>query len=560
MISCPACRTLLFSDTIVCPACRHVLDEERAALLGDTDDLAKSRSEQIPCRSCGEANQIGLVRCWNCSAFLREDIQEAYYEMLRAQREVIYSQRGSYSEGAPSESSDQSNRDSYGGSDDDFELSGSYRLTSPEEPASGTSGVYKISGEAPTEPKTSEAAPSADSPATSNGSSSQDSEAKADSPGDMPNQDSQRRPRPSADDPNAEDHSVATGGDVLLDIALKEEAEAEKTRKRREAEIKRRRQKRKQDRAAKPGDADAPSPERLAAQKKALSRRKSAKMRADKTKAEPTFGLWLSDVHLHKLNPQKLKLKPGSEEKQFELVDMGCSSSGVVVASLTKKPGFTLFGKPKSDPAETRKEVRAHLEEGKDVKELPAPEHDFFEGEALGQIKVVQPVVYVHESMFAGVPVFGEGRIAVRLPVKADVNEQRFLSFWLTDFRKFSQALEQMLGIKDLGHLEGVPLTDPILDLSCHYSEAPLTAIDPEVLKFYQADPGITLELIGRRCEGCGLAVSEDARRKEKIGGLKGNAIAKAKCPKCEKKFGSISLFQIAGADKKPAESPADAE
>ena len=33
------------------------------------------------------------------------------------------------------------------------------------------------------------------------------------------------------------------------------------------------------------------------------------------------------------------------------------------------------------------------------------------------KIQVVQPAAYAHESMFAGVAVFGEGRIAVRFPV-----------------------------------------------------------------------------------------------------------------------------------------------
>ena len=39
--------------------------------------------------------------------------------------------------------------------------------------------------------------------------------------------------------------------------------------------------------------------------------------------------------------------------------------------------------------------------------------------------------------------------------------------------------------------------------------------------------------------------VSEDSRKKEKIGGKTGRGIAKAKCPKCEKKFGDISLYSL---------------
>lgn len=541
---------MLFNDTVVCPACRHILDAERAAMLGDFEDLAKSRSEQIPCRSCGEANQIGLVRCWNCSAFLREDIQEAYYAMLRSQREVVYSQPGSHAEHQERQKPSQPGGSNSGGDDDDdddFELSENYRLNHPDE--EDASGTYRITDS----PE--------DEAASSNGSGSEAAaQPKSEADQDAAQNESGERRRPSQEDnADTEDHSVATGGDVLLDIALREEAEREKVRKRREAAIKQKQARRKGGKAEAGAGAgssqESPSPERLAAQKKALARRKAAKRKAEEKKKK--FGVWLSDVRLHKVNPQKMKLKPGCEEKQFEPVDVGCSSAGVIVVSLAKKPAFALFSKSKSDPEETRKEVRAHLETEKAIKDVPAPEHEFLEGDAIGQIKVVQPAAYVHESMFAGVPVFGEGRIAVRLPVQSDSPEHRFLSFWLTEFRKFSQAMEKLLGIKDLGHLEGVPLTDPVLDLSCQYSEEALKAIDPEAIKFFEADPEIKLELIGRRCEGCGIAISEDARRKEKIGGLNGKSIAKAKCPKCEKKFGSISLFKVgeSESDKKSAES-----
>jgi len=547
---------MLFSDTIICPACRYVLDPERAQALGEIDDLAKSRSEQIPCRNCGEANQIGLVRCWNCSAFLREDIQEAYYQMIRGQREITYSQPGSSVEEGPSGDSSQSSSDRFGDDDDDdFELSGEYAVIHPPPADSQSSDSYNRKPSESANPSASNGSGSASGPKEPTAESGTE-ETKSDQPAESSESRDSPKQRPE-DDPDAEDHSVATGGDVLLDIALTEEKESEKVRKRRAALARKKQKQRKQRGGKKAGKGDA-SPERLAAQKKALARRKAAKKRAaDKPKAEPKYGLWLDDVRKHRVNPQKLKLKPGSEENQFEPVDVGVGSAGVVAVSLAKKPGLTLFQKSKSSPEETRKEIREHLEAEKPMEELPAPSHEFIDKETAGQFKVVQPAAYAHESMFAGVPVFGEGRIAVRLPVASDASEHRILSFWLTEFRQFSQALEQRFSIKDFGHLEGVPLTDPILDLQCHYSENPLKPIDPEYLKFYEADPAIELELIGRRCEGCGLAVSEEARRKEKIGGLRGKSIAKAKCPKCEKKFGSTSLYQVAGADKNTGDDAA---
>ena len=342
---------------------------------------------------------------------------------------------------------------------------------------------------------------------------------------------------------------MATGGDVLLDIALTEEKESAGVRQKQEAQ-----RKKTQKGSKRKSTGEPPSPERLAAQKRALAKRKAAQKRAaeQKKKAEEKWS-WLLDVRQHAINPQKLRLKPGSVEKQFEHVDVGCSAQGVIVISFAKKPALTLF-KPKTNPDDLRKEVREHLEADKKKDELPAPKHEFFDAEAVKQFKVVQPVVYVHESMFAGVPVFGEGRIVICLPLKPGSPEQRFLAFWLSEFRVFSKALEKYFEIKDLGILEGVPLTDPILDLKCHYSEEPLKVLDPDAAKLYEADPNIKLELAGWRCEGCGLVVGEEARRKEKIGGLKGKTIAKAKCPKCEKKFGNTQLFKLAEPETKPAE------
>ena len=114
--------------------------------------------------------------------------------------------------------------------------------------------------------------------------------------------------------------------------------------------------------------------------------------------------------------------------------------------------------------------------------------------------------------------------------------------------------MAELYGVERLGEDVGVPLTDTYTELKCHYSEETLRAL--EHVEFYQADPKIKLKLIGRKCAACGLAVSEDARKKEKIGGANGKAIAKAKCPKCQQKFGNISLFGL----EEPATPAADAE
>ena len=54
----------------------------------------------------------------------------------------------------------------------------------------------------------------------------------------------------------------------------------------------------------------------------------------------------------------------------------------------------------------------------------------------------------------------------------------------------------------------------------------------------YLADPALNAVIGGYRCQGCGLVVSEDGRKKEKLGGANAKGLAKAKCPKCGEKFG----------------------
>ena len=135
--------------------------------------------------------------------------------------------------------------------------------------------------------------------------------------------------------------------------------------------------------------------------------------------------------------------------------------------------------------------------------------------------------------MFAGVAVFGDGRIAVRLPKLDDSPNPQFLSFSLSEFRRFAKILEEFYGLAALGADCGVPLEDVYSDRFCHFSNQPLRIL--ENLDFYKGDPGFKLKVIGYKCAGCGLVVSEEARAKENLGGKDGKKIAKAKCPKCQK-------------------------
>jgi hypothetical protein len=46
------------------------------------------------------------------------------------------------------------------------------------------------------------------------------------------------------------------------------------------------------------------------------------------------------------------------------------------------------------------------------------------------------------------------------------------------------------------------------------------------------------------------LIVSEDSRKKEKVGGKSPDSVAKSKCPKCKQKMGN---HQLRGFPEKPA-------
>ena len=89
-------------------------------------------------------------------------------------------------------------------------------------------------------------------------------------------------------------------------------------------------------------------------------------------------------------------------------------------------------------------------------------------------------------------------------------------------------------------------MTDETTEYVCHYTETRMQALSD--VKYQQADPAMPLVLLGWKCGGCGLVVSEDARKKEKIGGKSESSVPKAKCPKCKKPMGNNRLMGLKGA------------
>lgn len=568
IVSCPNCKNVVLSDTLQCPSCDQLLKPEAALLVPVVDSVARAAADQIPCPDCGEMVRKGLVRCWRCGGFLRSDIAQVYQRMQEVPQKVILS------EPEPTlvpDSAAQSMDD-----DDDFELAPGLNLMSEDE-----LGFSLSLDDVPMEPVESPAAkPAAADDGETYGfkvptpaaiESPKPAAAAAQAPA-AKSEVAEKQPEPEPTKPAKKFEST---GDPLLDIAMQEQQEADGRRKDR---IK---QKKSGPKTALAGYALVYCPNGHAIQVEEryrgmtgrcpkcksffhvpaidLKKVKEDERRAAEQQAKQSkYSHWVVDAHLHSLDPTKLKLKPGSLEKEFVETDFAFSDEGMLILAHGKQ-GSGLFkgerNKKKRD--ELRGSVQEYLRLDKELLDLPASGYRLYGKDELSRIQVVQPAAYAHESIFAGVPVFGEGRVAVRMPVTdqdKDVKDILFVSFYLAEFRDFSTKLSELYGIKDLGHVEGVPLTDNVTRFRCHYSDRMVESL--EVTPFHKADASIKIDISGRKCAACGLVVSEEARKKEKLGGPAGKSIAKTPCPKCKQKFGDTSLFAVVKAD---AEAASDA-
>jgi hypothetical protein len=288
--------------------------------------------------------------------------------------------------------------------------------------------------------------------------------------------------------------------------------------------------------------------------------------KADETAAAPgeagVFGKWrgwMEDVHAHSVVPQKLKIKADSLLKDFQNVDLAFSEDGLLVTTLVASAGF--MGANEKKKPTIRAAVQEHLRTVGKLDGMPAASHRLYPTETLKQIAMAQPTPADVESLFSGVPIFGAARIAVKLPKLGDETSAQYLSFSLSQFRDFAARLQAIGGPEQLGANTEVPLSDNYTTLKCHYTEQVVQEL--QATHYYQPEPKVfPLQLSGWRCDKCSLVVSEDGRKKEKLGGLNGKGIAKAKCPKCGSKFGNHPLYQVAqpaAATPAPASEPAAA-
>ena len=279
---------------------------------------------------------------------------------------------------------------------------------------------------------------------------------------------------------------------------------------------------------------------------------------ADDSKAEPVvssrYKKWLAEIRLHTVDPQKLRIKADSLLNECQAIDLGFSADDLLVATLIAgKFGANL----KKTPPIRQAMIEHFLKQGT-VETLTIAAKKTYTKELLAQFTVAQPAPIGTESLFGDIPVFGVNRIAVRIPKMSDDPHPRYLSFCLSEFRAFVEGMQSVCGIENFGTNVKVPLSDEYATFKCHVSQAPV--LELAGVNYYEKDPGFKLEVSGWRCAACGIVISEAARAETKLGGANGKGIAKAKCPKCTLKFGSLTLYQLAGAGTTRATTSRDVE
>ncbi len=554
--TCPGCKTVILSDTDQCPECGHVFYQRRStdgAATSTTDEL-KSAAIHEACPHCGEMVRAGLVRCWSCNGFMRADIAARYKDLTNNPQKIIYStipleERTDYL---------PARNDSTGAKQtildaDEFTLSDDLQLNSvleaappadlPPSPASATPALDGPDKPQATTPGGSAPKSTAITPASASGSTEEKSDPEKADAGKSAKAEflESRRKAGSSDDD-------------LLSIAMEEQRESRKRRGERIAE----RQKKQmlvpcacgtwlrvhEDMAGKTVRCrQCKQPIVIPEIKKKASEKKEEK-------AAPSLDVtWINDVWFHVLAPTSVVLKPGSLVDKHTEADLALTAAGLHIVAFAgadkKKKSLLSFGSSdkKTDRQTHRQQVRDQVASTGQISNLPNCDLKIIASDELRDLRLVQPVVRVHESMFAGVPVFGEGRIAVYLPLSPEDGQQAFCSFPLSAWRNFSAKVKQLFSVELPGSENGIPETEKMDTLSCFVNQTKVESI--RNLVYYQQDPAFELELSGYRCKACGVAISEEGRKKNKLGGANGKGIAKAKCPKCSGKMGEEPLYKI---------------
>lgn len=558
IVACPKCGTFLLNDSAQCHRCRHVINAELATQFRDTalPTDAAIQQDMERCRQCGETCRKGLVRCWSCGAFTRPEIEAAYYRLLQGHSSAVNSANQKYE--LPEISAEEGKRiwgkedrpaapvsaqsSETAAVDDDFELTGDLRLLE-DVPTLGTAandaeptpGIPNLDESIVKMPEVPAAAPA--TPATPAASPKP---AAAAAPSDSP--------------------------EALLSIAKQQETDVQKSRRAKLGDgfvifcpmgCKIRVQERHRGKIGRCPKCNATFVVPMARQtsvsgsmppgagENAIAVGAAAPASAQK------YGTWMQDIHLHKVAPEKLRIKADSLLKDFQEIDLAFDTAGLLMLSYPAGGGM-FGGKDPKKKAAARTAAAEHLATKGTMEDLPASFKHEFARDAVSSVSLTQPAGPGTESLFGNILVFGAGRVAVRLP-KFDEKTTGYLSFSLSQFREFSRHLAEFYGIESFGSGAGIPMQDEYQETPCHFTKKPVKEL--KNLVWYDQDPSIKREISGYRCKLCQTVISENARAGQKLGGPDGKTIAKVKCPKCSKPLGKQLLYKVAVVAEKPAET-----
>lgn len=585
--TCPGCRSLILSDTSECPECGTVFDaviaEANAAARASLE--MKTQNMYDDCKKCGSSVRSGLVRCWNCNSFMRKDVENKYDELMSSPQRIIFSEEENRErdEVIPARVTSQG-QEVYDavGDDDGFELGENVasRQATPPEPLVADDNDSDESAEFELDdsiaPSAAQASAAVSQPAAQPVPPAQPNPTAeaAQPPAQKASTEQTPAESASAQQPAAEPTSEAAApekktdagdGDKNLDdddfvgLALSEAKETHKRKRRKVQEARRRRVlvpcttcgawiRIFQDQAGRTVRCQKCKTPFVVPQ----LRKKAKSAESDSPSSQVAID-WIDDVRLHVVNPTDIVLKPGSLEKASEDADVTFHDGCMHIVRFAAPAKKSLFGKSDGPPEipEQRKQVRDAVGRAGGVKSVPVGELYSLDSAVASKIRLVQPVSEAHASMFAGVPVFGAGRIAIYLPVALPENQQLFLSMSLSESRVIAAALLQNLEVDLQLADNGVPMAEQKDMLKCKLLEIPVESI--RNVEYYENDPAFELEMTGYRCGTCQVVISEDGRAKKKLGGANGKGIAKAKCPGCSSKMGDQKTYRISKA-------PGDAE
>ena len=554
--SCPGCEAFVLSETKECPQCGHEIEAKPAVEKEASGEVGDRKFREMfdPCPKCNEMVRYGLVRCWNCNAFMRADVEAKYREMTAKPQAIIFSDvpAEQRTEMLPARDKSADAREMFDAEEED-----DAEFTLNHLPAGGASGgEIELDSPAP-----AAAVPQAPAPAEKPASPEESGEpVPADTTGTAPSTpaDSVSAPDKGNDKPDAKDsEEQASPGDInddeLLGIAMQDEKDV---KRRQRVKAKQSHRKRillpcscgawirvREDQGGRTLRCrQCKNPFIVPEIKK---KEKSPQEASGATAPQIKIG-WIENLQLHVITPTDVVLKPGSMEKSFEHVDGVFHESGLYLVKYAAAAKKSMFGKTADGPPpveQQRAQVREHIQKTGAIADLPFGELHTVNAEQTSKIRLIQPVAEAHESMFAGVPVFGDGRIAVYLPLELEENRQAFISMPLSVHRRFSEQVSELFGLAIPAEDNGVPATEETDTLFCFLSEVKIEAV--KNLAYYENDPGFDIELSGYVCEACGAAITESSRKNKKLGGAAGKGLAKAKCPKCSNKFGSQKAYQV---------------